>query len=83
MAKECKWRVGVSTSEFFVVEVEALTEELAIEKAFFEVDYFPDDHVTGISKAVTSVLINDRESRGFAPYVQEGISEKSEIGDFE
>lgn len=83
MSKLVKFRVGVCESQYYVVDVEAETEERAIEKAFFEVEHFADEHVSGISKSVTSVLINDKESRGFAPYVREYLSNDSEgMGDF-
>lgn len=78
MAKDVKFRVGISKSEYFVVDVNAENEEGAIEKSFFEVGMFPDDYITGISRSVTSVLINDKESKGFAPYVEEFISKNNE-----
>lgn len=66
-----QWRVGLSFTQYFMVEVEAPTEEIAIEKAWRGACYENDKVETGSSSAVTSVFICDRESKNFAHYVPE------------
>lgn len=66
-----KWRVGLAFTQYFMVEVEAPTEERAIEKAWAGACCESDKVETGSSAAVTSVLICDREAKDFAHYVPE------------
>jgi hypothetical protein len=65
-----KWRVGLSFTQYFMVEVEAPTEEIAVEKAW------RGAMETGSSSAVTSVFICDRDAREFARYIPEVYPEE-------
>lgn len=71
-----KWRVGLSFTQYFMVEVEAPTEEIAIEKARRGACYENDKFETGNSSAVTSVFVCDREAKDFAFYIPEVYPEK-------
>lgn len=72
MAKKFpKWRVGLSFTQYFMVEVEAPTEEMAIEMAWKGACHESDKMETGSASAVTSVFICDREAKDFAHYVPE------------
>ncbi len=71
-----KWRVGLSFTQYFMVEVEAPTEEIAIEKAWRGACYENDKFETGSSSAVTSVFICDRDAREFAHYIPEVYPEE-------
>lgn len=71
-----KWRVGLSFTQYFMVEVEAPTEEIAIEKAWRGACYENDKMETGSSSAVTSVFICDRDTREFARYIPEVYPEE-------
>jgi len=71
-----KWRVGLSFTQYFMVEVEAPTEEIAIEKAWRGACYENDKMETGSSSAVTSVFICDRDAREFSHYVPEVYPEE-------
>lgn len=71
-----KWRVGLSFTQYFMVEVEAPTEEIAIEKAWRGACYENDKMETGSSSAVTSVFICDRDAREFARYIPEVYPEE-------
>ena len=71
-----KWRVGLSFTQYFMVEVEAPTEESAIEKAWRGACYENDKMETGSSSAVTSVFICDRDAREFSHYVPEVYPEE-------
>jgi hypothetical protein len=70
-----KWRVGLSFTQYFMVEVEAPTEEIAIEKAWSGACYESDKVETGSSSAVTSVFICDKDTRNFAHYIPEVFPE--------
>ena len=59
-----------------MVEVEAPTEEIAIEKAWRGACYENDKFETGSSSAVTSVFICDRDAREFAHYIPEVYPEQ-------
>jgi hypothetical protein len=54
-----------------MVEVEAPTEEMAIDRAWIGACYENDKVETGSSSAITSVSICDKEAREFAHYVPE------------
>lgn len=54
-----------------MVEVEAPTEEMAIEKAWSGACCESDKVETGSSSAVTSVFICDKDARNFAHYIPE------------
>lgn len=71
-----KWRVGLSFTQYFMVEVEAPTEEIAIEKAWRGACYENDKMETGSSSAVTSVFICDKEAKNFAHYIPEVYPEE-------
>lgn len=71
-----KWRVGLSFTQYFMVEVEAPTEEIAIEKAWRGACCENDKFETGSSSAVTSVFICDRDAREFAHYIPEVYPEE-------
>ena len=71
-----KWRVGLSFTQYFMVEVEASTEEIAIENAWRGACYENDKMETGSSSAVTSVFICDKEAKNFAHYIPEVYPEK-------
>ncbi len=77
MRKKPSWRIGIARTEFYMIDVEAFSEAEAIELAYLETMMEPDDHITGITKAVTSVFINDKACKGFAPYVHEYFPDKS------
>ena len=49
-----KWRVGLSFTQYFMVEVEAPTEEMAIDPQLAL------NHISGISKVVLYAGSNDR-----------------------
>ena len=66
-----KWRVGLSFTQYFMVEVEAPTEEMAIEKAWSGACCESDKVETGSSSAVTSVFICDKDAKNFAHYIPE------------
>ncbi|MBX9922908.1 MAG: hypothetical protein K2Y01_02245 [Rhabdochlamydiaceae bacterium] len=66
-----KWRVGLSFTQYFMVEVDAPTEETAIERAWIGACYESDKVETGSSSSITSVSICDKEAREFAHYVPE------------
>ncbi len=70
-----KWRVGLSFTQYFMVEVEAPTEEMAIEKAWGGACCESDKMETGSSSSVTSVFICDRWAKDFAHYVPEVFPE--------
>ncbi|MBX9723396.1 MAG: hypothetical protein K2X81_18470 [Candidatus Obscuribacterales bacterium] len=70
-----KWRVGLAFTQYFMVEVEAPTEEIAIEKAWSGACYESDKVETGSSSSVTSVFICDKDARNFAHYIPEVIPE--------
>ena len=73
-----KWRVGLSFTQYFMVEVEAPTEEMAIDRAWIGACYESDKVETGSSSAVTSVFICDREAKDFAHYVPEVFPERED-----
>lgn len=77
MPKNPKWRVGLTTSYFFMVDVEASSESEAIDKAEEIVDGDPYSFICGSNTGITSVFINDRESKGFFPYVPEYLPSQS------
>jgi hypothetical protein len=54
-----------------MVEVEAPTEEMAIDRAWIGACCESDKMETGSSSAITSVSICDKEAREFAHYVPE------------
>lgn len=66
-----KWRIGVSVSNFHMVEIEASTVQQACESAINAVRDDDEYFCTGKSVGVTSCFINDREAREFAHYVPE------------
>jgi len=66
-----KWRVGLSFTQYFMVEVEAPTEEIAIDEAWKGACCENDKMETGSSSAVTSVFICDKGAREFAHYIPE------------
>ena len=66
-----KWRIGVSVSNFHMVEIEAATVGEACENAINAVKEDDEYFCTGKCVGVTSCFINDRESREFAHYVPE------------
>jgi hypothetical protein len=66
-----KWRIGLAFTQYFTVEVEAPTEEMATEKAWAGVYHESDKVETGHSSAVTSIFICDKDAKNFAHYVPE------------
>lgn len=66
-----KWKVGICSLEFFMVDVQAATEEEAVILASEKILQSPGDYLTSSDESITSVFINDSESRGFAPYIPE------------
>lgn len=73
MAKYPKWKISVAAQSFFCVEVDAETQEQAMQKAIREVQNNPEYHSTGNATIVTGVHINDREARDFHLYVPESL----------
>lgn len=69
--KNPKWRIGVTFSSHHVVDVEAESVEKACELAYAECEKDKEYYLRGVSKTITSVYVNDRESREFAAYVPE------------
>lgn len=81
MAKKLpKWRVGLSFTQYFMVEVEAPTEQIAIEKAWSSACFENDKVETGSASAVTSVFLCDREAKDFALYVPEVFPDPRDFG---
>jgi hypothetical protein len=70
-----KWRVGLAFTQYFMVEVEAPTEENAIERAWNGVYHENDKIETGSSAVVTSVFICDKDTKNFAHYIPEVFPE--------
>lgn len=77
MTKYPKWKVGLTVQNFYTVEVDASCEKAAIETAIHEIEKDPSYHLTGVSKGVTGIFINDREARDFHPYVPDGVSQRN------
>jgi hypothetical protein len=73
MSKYPKWKVNVSVQNYFTVEVDAESEEKAIQKAIKEVRRNADYYDTGNATLVTGVFINDREARNFCPYIPDTL----------
>ena len=70
-----KWRVGLAFTQYFMVEVEAPTQDGAVEKAWNGVYHENDKIETGASAVVTSVFICDKDTKNFAPYIPEVFPE--------
>lgn len=78
MPKYPKWKVNVSAQSFFCVEIDAETQEQAVNKAIREVQQNPEYHATGNATLITGVFINDREARDFHQFVPESLPAKNE-----
>jgi hypothetical protein len=52
-----------------MVEVESWSEAEAIELAHQKIENNPNDYFQSTSTNLTSIYINDKESKGFAPFV--------------
>ncbi len=71
MAKLPKWRVGICSVKHWLVEVEASTPESAKMVARNEIKVDPEYFLVSSNIHTSSLLINDKASRGFAPYVHD------------
>lgn len=82
MAKKSpKWRIGVTFSQYFIVEVKADSHEEATALALesLEDDQAWDENLQGYSKIITSVFLNDREARDFSHFVADGMDAKVKV----
>jgi hypothetical protein len=70
-----KWRIGLAFTQYFMVEVEAPTQDGAVEKAWNGVYHENDKIETGASAVVTSVFICDKDTKNFAHYIPEVFPE--------
>lgn len=70
-----KWRIGLAYTQYFMVEVEAPTQDSAVEKAWSGVYHESDKIETGASAVVTSVFICDKDTKNFAHYIPEVFPE--------
>ena len=75
-----KWRIAVQLSSFHMVEVEAENSDKASEEAIEEVYKDQNYFRTGCATIVTSIMINDSESKSFATYVPEFIERSPKNG---
>lgn len=73
MRKVQKWKVGISFSFYYLVDVEAPNEEIAIVMARQELDRYEEDYSTGSNECVTGVFINDRECQDYSTYVPDTL----------
>ena len=71
MHKEAKWRVGITIMSHDMIDVEADSESIAIEKAAHQLGNNYDDFWTSSNEIVTSVMINDRNSRDYSLFVED------------
>ncbi len=77
-----KWRVGVAVCEYYMVEVECWSESDAIALSYQKIEENPDHYLMSCSRNTTSIYINDKESKGFAPFVSDHINEHDDMSDF-
>ena len=78
MPKYPKWKINVAAQSFFSVEIDAETQEQAVNKAIREVQQNPEYHATGNATLITGEFINDREARDFHQFVPERLPVKNE-----
>jgi len=78
MRKLPKWRIGISNTDYYMVEVEAHSEDEALIKALSTLDLDPDYWFTSQSQAFTGVFINDREASHYHPFVHDSLPESIE-----
>jgi hypothetical protein len=81
MHRTSKWRVGVMICEHYIVDVESWSEAEAIELTYHKIQNNPEDYIMTANQNITSIFINDKESRGFVPFVSDYMSEDNEIED--
>lgn len=78
MTAHPKWRIGVTHSTHHMIEVECASAQEACELAINCVRQDLEYYKTGFCCVVTSVMINDRETRDFASYVPEFIERQTD-----
>jgi hypothetical protein len=82
MHRTNKWRIGVAVCEYYMVDVESWSEADAIELAYQKIENIPDDLLMTTTTNVTSIYLNDTDSRGFVPFVAEYIGDNEELEGF-
>jgi hypothetical protein len=69
--KNPKWRIGVCVCSHHMVEIDAPNPQEAMRMAVEAVHADQEYYQTSFHNTITSVMVNDRESRDFACYVPE------------
>lgn len=82
MYRTNKWRIGIAVCEYYMVDVESFSEVEAEELAYDKIKNNPNDYVTSTCSITTSIFLNDKESRGFVPFISDYTSGNEEISDF-
>jgi len=75
-----KWRVGIASIAYHMVELECETPEQAVEKALDTVRQDPENYLTAYNMNVTSVMVNDHRSKNFANYIPEIYPDEKKNG---
>ena len=68
-----KWKVNVTSQNYFCVEVDAASEEEAIEIAYNKIRVNGPYYLVSKFTIVNGIFINDKESREFQPYIPERL----------
>jgi hypothetical protein len=87
MKKLPQWKVGICAINHYMLEVEAIDSMEAEEIAMIELkkSVYNKTHelnLTGCSRHISGVFLNDKETRGYVPYVPDYIS-YNELSDIE
>ena len=77
MIKYPKWKVALSYQANYMIDVEAQTQQQAIDKAVKEFERNPEYYQTSNATLVTGVFINDREARDYQLFVPESLPQRS------
>ena len=76
-----KWRIGLTFSQHFMIEVDALSEEEAKRLALIKIEHEKgwDESLQGYDKTITSVFINDRDSRDYSHFIPDGVDDNIDL----
>jgi hypothetical protein len=80
--KSPKWKVGIANTDYYMVEVEADSEEAALEKALTNLDRDPDYWHVGQNQNFTGVFINDYNAKNYHAFVNDNPPYYDECGEF-
>jgi len=73
MKKQPKWRIGIANTDYYMVEVEANSEEEALEKSLTVLDRDPDYWHVGQNQNFTGVFINDHNAKYYHAFINDNM----------